>query len=212
MYTLGHFQRKTARVCLRLPLYTPFGHAKLPGNVFAYRSEPPLATQNCQGMSSPPALHPRWPRKTASVCLRLPLCTPVGDAKLPGYVFACRSTPPLATQNCQGMSSPAALHPRWPRKTARVCLRLPLYTPVGHSHLLRRLSLSSLHCGRNLKHIILAHYIHHRYAHSRVLHLNIRPPTTPNYSLLIIDDLNHIPSSVPVLIVTNPCIKIISPP
>ena len=77
MYTLGRFQ--------------------LPGYVFACRTTPPLATQNCQGMSSPIALHPRWPRKTARVCLRLPLYTAVGHAKLPGYVFAYRSTPPLAT-------------------------------------------------------------------------------------------------------------------
>ena len=46
----------------------------------------------------------------------------------------------------------------------RVCLRLPLYTPADHSHFLCRLSLSSLHCRRNIKHLLLAHSIHHDYA------------------------------------------------
>ena len=83
---------------------------------------------------------------------------------------------------------------RFQRKAARVCLRLPLYTPADHSHLLRRLSLSSLHCSRNIKHLLLAHSIHHRYAPLHILQLNLPPPTTPNYSLRHRRSY-HVPSS-----------------
>ena len=49
------------------------------------------------------------------------------------------------------------------RKAATVCLRLPLYTPADHSHLLRRLL--------------------RRYAPPHIFQLNLPPPTTCNYSL-----------------------------
>ena len=71
---------------------------------------------------------------------------------------------------------------RFQRKAARVCLRLPLYTPADHPNLLRRLSLS-LHCRRPIKHLLLAHSVHHRYAPPHIFQLNLPPPTTPNHSL-----------------------------
>ena len=83
---------------------------------------------------------------------------------------------------------------RFQLKAARVCLHLPLYTPADHSHLLRRLSLSSLHCRRNIKHLLLAHSIHHRYAPPHILQLNVPPPATPNYSLRHRRSY-HVPSS-----------------
>ena len=101
--------------------------------------------------------------------------------------YACIALSPLHTQIMDKLE-------RFQRKAARVCLRLPLYTPADHSHLLRRLSLSSLHCRRNTKHILLAHSIHHRYAHTIFLQLNLPPPTTPNYSLRHRRSY-HIPSS-----------------
>ena len=92
----------------------------------------------------------------------------------PKLEFACIALSPLPMRTLEKLG-------RFQPKATRVCLRLPLYTPADHSHLLRRLSLSSLHCRRSIKHL-LAH-IHHRYAPPHILQLNLPPPTTPNYSL-----------------------------
>ena len=105
----------------------------------------------------------------------------------PKLEYACIALSPLPTHTMDKLE-------RFQRKAARVCLRLPLYTPADHSHLLRRLSLSSLHCRRNIKHLLLAHSIHHRYAPPHILQLNLPPPTTPNYSLRHRRSY-HIPSS-----------------
>ena len=105
----------------------------------------------------------------------------------PKLEYACIALSPLPTHTMDKLE-------RFQRKAARVCLRLPLYTPADHSHLLRRLSLSSLHCRRNIKHLLLAHSIHHRYAPPHILQLNLPPPTTPYYSLRHRRSY-HIPSS-----------------
>ena len=93
--------------------------------------------------------------------------------------YACIALSPLPTHTMDKIEC-------FQRKAARVCLRLPFYTPVDHSHL-RRLSLSSLHCCRNIRHILLAHSIHHRYkklksclfctliCHISIQNIDIRP-------------------------------------
>ena len=80
------------------------------------------------------------------------------------------------------------------RKAARICLRLPLYTPVNHSHLLHQLNLPSLYSRRKIKHILLAHSIYYQYAPPHILQLNLPPLTTPIYSLRC-QRSYHIPSS-----------------
>ena len=105
----------------------------------------------------------------------------------PKLEYACIALSPLPMHTMDKLE-------HFQRKAARVCLCLPLYNPADHSHLLRRLSLSSLHCRRNIKHLLLAHSIHHRYAPPHILQLNLPPPTTPNYSLRHRRSY-HIPSS-----------------
>ena len=111
----------------------------------------------------------------------------------PKLEYACIALSPLPTHTMDKLE-------RFQRNAARVCLRLPLYTPADHSHLLRRLSLSSLHCRRNIKHLLLAHSIHHRYAPPHILQLNLPPPTTPHYSLRIGDPAIYL---APILTVTK---------
>ena len=83
---------------------------------------------------------------------------------------------------------------RSPAKCCGICLRLPLYTPVNHSHLLHQLNLPSLYSRRKIKHILLAHSIYHQYAPPHILQLNLPPLTTPIYSLRC-QRSYHIPSS-----------------
>ena len=61
----------------------------------------------------------------------------------PKLEYACIALSPLPTHTMDKLE-------RFQRKAASVCLRLPFYTPADHSHLLRRLTLSSLHCRRNI--------------------------------------------------------------
>ena len=86
----------------------------------------------------------------------------------PKLEYACIALSPLPTHTMDKLE-------RFQRKAARVCLRLPIYTPADHSHLLHRLCLSSLHCRRNIKHL-LTHSIHHRYAPPHILQLNLLHP------------------------------------
>ena len=97
----------------------------------------------------------------------------------PKLEYACIALSPLPTHTMDKLE-------RFQRKVAKVCLRLPLYTPADHSHMLRRLSLSSLHCRRNIKHLLFAHSIHHRFAPPHILQLNLPPPHLT--TLFIIDD------------------------
>ena len=45
---------------------------------------------------------------------------------------------------------------RFQRKAARICLRLPLFTPTNHSSLLHKLSLPTLSSRRHFRHLVLA--------------------------------------------------------
>ena len=50
------------------------------------------------------------------------------------------------------------------RKAARICLHLPLFSPVDYSSLLHRLQLSILFSRRRIKQLLLSHSIFHHYA------------------------------------------------
>ena len=94
----------------------------------------------------------------------------------PKLEYACIALSPLPINTLDRLE-------RFQRKAARICLRLPLYTPVNHSHLLHQLNLPSLYSRRKIKHILLAHSIYHQYAPPHILQLNLPPLTTPIYSL-----------------------------
>ena len=49
-------------------------------------------------------------------------------------------------------------------KAARICLRLPLYTPLNHSTLLHRLKWPTMFSRRKVKLTLLAHSIKYQYA------------------------------------------------
>ena len=105
----------------------------------------------------------------------------------PKLEYACTALSPLPINTLDRLE-------RFQRKAARICLRLPLYTPVNHSHLLHQLNLPSLYSRRKIKHILLAHSIYHQYAPPHILQLNLPPLTTPIYSLRR-QRSYHIPSS-----------------
>ena len=71
---------------------------------------------------------------------------------------------------------------RFQRKAARICLRLPLFTPVQHSSLLHHAELPTLSSRRKLKSILLAHSIQFRYAPSHILAIPVTHSLSP-YSL-----------------------------
>ena len=58
---------------------------------------------------------------------------------------------------------------RFQRKAARICLRLPLFSPVHHSSLLHQVGLPTLYSRRKLKLTLLAHSIHYQYAPPHIL-------------------------------------------
>ena len=105
----------------------------------------------------------------------------------PKLEYACIALSPLPINTLDRLE-------RFQRKAARICLRLPLYTPVNHSHLLHQLNLPSLYSRTKIKHILLAHSIYHQYAPPHILQLNLPPLTTPIYSLRC-QRSYHIPSS-----------------
>ena len=49
-------------------------------------------------------------------------------------------------------------------KAARICLHLPLFSPIDHFSLLHRLQLSTLFSRRRIKQLLLSHSIFHHYA------------------------------------------------
>ena len=59
----------------------------------------------------------------------------------PKLEYACIALSPLPINTLDRLE-------RFQRKAARICLRLPLYTPVNHSHLLHQLNLPSLYSRR----------------------------------------------------------------
>ena len=72
---------------------------------------------------------------------------------------------------------------RLQRKAARICMRYPLFKPINHTILLHRLTLPTLFSRRKLKHVMLAHSLHYKYAPHHIA--SILPPTAPpvNYTL-----------------------------
>ena len=72
---------------------------------------------------------------------------------------------------------------RLQRKAARICMRYPLFKAINHTILLHRLTLPTLFSRRKLKHVMLAHSLHYKYAPHHIA--SILPPTAPpvNYTL-----------------------------
>ena len=69
------------------------------------------------------------------------------------------------------------------RKAARICLHLPLFSPVDHSSLLHRLQLPTLFSRRRIKQLLLSHSIFHHYAPPHLLQLQLPPLAANVYSL-----------------------------
>ena len=72
---------------------------------------------------------------------------------------------------------------RLQRKAARICLRIPLFTPVHHSSILHLLHLPTLQSRRNVKLALLGHSIHYQYAPPHVLGISLPLHSIHNYSL-----------------------------
>ena len=68
-------------------------------------------------------------------------------------------------------------------KAARICLHLPLFSPVDHSSLLHRLQLPTLFSRRRIKQLLLSHSIFHHYAPPHLLQLQLPPLAANVYSL-----------------------------
>ena len=71
---------------------------------------------------------------------------------------------------------------RFQRKAARICLRLPLFSPVNHSLLLHHVNFATLSSRRKLKLALLARSIRFNYAPPHMLNISIPYSHTP-YSL-----------------------------
>ena len=69
------------------------------------------------------------------------------------------------------------------RKAARICLCLPLYTPLTHSTLLHRLKWPTMFSRRKVKLTLLAHSIKYQYAPQHIRMLNTPAQVTAQYSL-----------------------------
>ena len=76
---------------------------------------------------------------------------------LPIIECACLAVTPLSIAALDGLE-------RIQRKAARICLRLPLYTPLNHSTLLHRLKWPTMFSRRKVKLTLLAHSIKYQYA------------------------------------------------
>ena len=92
----------------------------------------------------------------------------------PKLEYACIALSPLPTHTMDKLE-------RFQRKAARVCVRLPLYTPADHSHL--SVDLVFLHS--TVVGISNTSFLHTPYITVMPLptFCNLPPPTTPNYSL-----------------------------
>ena len=71
---------------------------------------------------------------------------------------------------------------RFQRKAARICLNLPLFTPVNHSSILHSLELPTAESRRKLKLVLFAHAIYFEYAPQHILDLNVQHAST-SYAL-----------------------------
>lgn len=72
---------------------------------------------------------------------------------------------------------------RFQRKAARVCLRIPLFKPVHHSHLLHSLDLPTLFSRRQIKLALLGHGIYHQYSPPHILDIPLPVHSGLSYSL-----------------------------
>ena len=71
---------------------------------------------------------------------------------------------------------------RYQRRAARVCLGIPLFSPVDHSLLLHKIELPSLFSRRIVKHVLFTHSISYNYAPPHLLGLQLTSHQ-PAYSL-----------------------------
>ena len=92
---------------------------------------------------------------------------------LPIIEYACIAVTPLSIAALDRLE-------RIQRKAARICLRLPLYTPLDHSTLLHRPTMFSR---RKVKLTLLAHSIKYQYAPQHIRLLNTPAQVTAQYSL-----------------------------
>ena len=109
--------------------------------------------------------------------LRSKLCSPAlaflyGTYTRPIIQYGSTITSPLPAVLCDRLE-------RLQRRAALLCLGIPLFHPVNHSHRLHRLSLPSLHSRRTLKHVMFIHSIFYKYAPPHLLALPIAETRQP---------------------------------
>ena len=91
---------------------------------------------------------------------------------LPVIEYACIALTPLSIAALGHLE-------RVQRKAARICPRLPLYTPLNHSTLLHRLKWPTMFSARcKVKLTLLAHSIKYQYAPQHIRMLNIPAQAT----------------------------------
>ena len=95
---------------------------------------------------------------------------------LPIIEYACIPVTPLSIAALDRLE-------RIQRKAARICLRLPLYTPLNHSTLLHRLTWPTMYSRRKVKLTLLAYSIKYQYAPQHICMLNTPAQVTAQYSL-----------------------------
>ena len=97
------------------------------------------------------------------------------------YLYKSYIRPILEYASTSYSNLPCNLHDsleRFQRKAARICLRLPLFTPVNHSTLLHNTKLPTLSSRRKFKLLLLAHSIRFKYAPPHIQNI----PITYNHS------------------------------
>ena len=84
---------------------------------------------------------------------------------LPIFSYASNALTPLSHTSLDRIE-------RLQRKAARICLHLPLYTHLEHSHLLHRIKWPTLFSRFKVKHILFAHSLRYNYAPPHILSLH----------------------------------------
>ena len=95
---------------------------------------------------------------------------------LPVFSYASNALTPLSHTSLDRLE-------RLQRKAARICLHLPLYTHLEHSHLLHRIKWPTLFSRFKVKHILFAHSLCHIYAPPHILSLHTASNVQPSYNL-----------------------------
>eukprot|EP00117_Sycon_ciliatum_P046039 scpid19225/ scgid33023/ Probable RNA-directed DNA polymerase from transposon X-element; Reverse transcriptase len=95
---------------------------------------------------------------------------------LPIFSYASNALTPLSHTSLDRLE-------RLQRKAARICLHLPLYTHLEHSHLLHRIKWPTLFSRFKVKHILFAHSLRHNYAPPHILSLHTASNVQPSYNL-----------------------------